>query len=72
MGKLVRDLIPQIIRAQGRTAQTSVLDDDAYRVGLRDKLVEGAQELCHATPESALEEAADVYEVLRAIAAQEG
>ena len=30
MGKLVRDRIPEIIRAEGRSAATRHLDDDAY------------------------------------------
>jgi predicted house-cleaning noncanonical NTP pyrophosphatase (MazG superfamily) len=72
MGKLVRDRIPEIIRAQGRTADTRALGDDAYRAALLDKLVEEAAELHAAAPASALDEAADVYEVLLAIAAHEG
>ncbi|HWL96937.1 MAG TPA: nucleoside triphosphate pyrophosphohydrolase [Nocardioidaceae bacterium] len=72
MGELVRDRIPEIIRAEGRTADTRLLDDDAYRAALLDKLVEEALELRAAPPGSALDEAADVYEVLLALAALEG
>lgn len=72
MGKLVRDRIPEIIRAEGRTADTRKLDDDAYRDALLDKLVEEALELRSAPREAALDEAADVYEVLLALAAHEG
>jgi predicted house-cleaning noncanonical NTP pyrophosphatase (MazG superfamily) len=72
MGKLVRDRIPEIIRAEGRRAVTRRLDDDAYRDALLDKLVEEAHELRNALGESALGEAADVYEVLLALAAHEG
>ena len=72
MGKLVRDRIPDIIRAEGRTAQARVLNDGDYRGALLDKLVEESQELRDAAPDTALEEAADVYEVLLALAAHEG
>lgn len=53
---------PEIIRAQGRTDDTRVLVDDAYRAALLDKLVEESEELRAAPPDSALDEAADVYE----------
>jgi predicted house-cleaning noncanonical NTP pyrophosphatase (MazG superfamily) len=72
MGKLVRDRIPEIIRAEGRTADTRLLDDGAYRDALLEKLVEEAHELRSAPKESALDEAADVYEVLLALAAHDG
>jgi predicted house-cleaning noncanonical NTP pyrophosphatase (MazG superfamily) len=68
MGKLVRDRIPEIIRAEGSRAVTRRLDDDAYRDALLDKLVEEAHELRNAPRESAgIGEAADVYEVLLAL-----
>ena len=54
MGKLVRDKIPDIIRASGRTAEVRQLDERSYLAALRDKLAE---------------EAADVLEVLISIAA---
>lgn len=68
MGKLVRDRIPEIIEASGRTPVVRVLDSASYEAALLDKLLEEAQELQEATPEDRLEEAADVYEVLLAIA----
>lgn len=67
MGKLVRDLVPDIIRADGRTPDTRVLDTGEYERALMDKLVEEAVELSAADRESRLEEAADVYEVLQAL-----
>lgn len=67
MGKLVRDLIPDIIRADGRTPDTRVLVADEYEHALLDKLVEEAEELRAADHDSRLEEAADVYEVLQAL-----
>lgn len=73
MGKLVRDRIPEVIEARGGTAVSHRLDDDeAYRQALLDKLDEEADEVHDAPPEDRLEEAADVYEVLLAIAAVHG
>jgi predicted house-cleaning noncanonical NTP pyrophosphatase (MazG superfamily) len=68
VGKLVRDGVPDIIRDRGGTATTRVLDDDAFRTALFDKLVEEAEELRDAPASEVLEECADVYEVLLAIA----
>lgn len=72
MGKLVRDQIPEIIQAAGRTAYVRVLDDAEYDAALLDKLVEEVAELRATTAEHRLEEAADVYEVLLAIVARQG
>lgn len=68
MGKLVRDLIPALILAEGRRPVTRVLDEGEYTVALHDKLLEEATELREARREDQLEEAADVYEVLTSIA----
>jgi predicted house-cleaning noncanonical NTP pyrophosphatase (MazG superfamily) len=68
VGKLVRDLIPELIERSGRTPAVRLLDDDEYIEALHEKLVEEAEELRSAAPSSQLEEAADVYEVLLAIA----
>ncbi|WP_028478321.1 nucleoside triphosphate pyrophosphohydrolase [Nocardia sp. CNY236] len=68
MGKLVRDKIPEIIRAAGRTPKTAVLDAVAYEQALHDKLLEEAAELhAAADRDSRMEEAADVLEVLIAM-----
>lgn len=73
MGKLVRDRIPEVIEARGGTTVWYRLDDDdAYQQALLDKLDEEADEVHDAPPEARLEEAADVYEVLLAIAAAHG
>ncbi len=68
MGKLVRDLIPEIIERAGRTPTVRLLDQDEYVEALHDKLLEEAEELRLASGRARLEEAADVYEVLLAIA----
>ena len=73
VGKLVRDRIPELIRARGAEPITRVLDEAEYDAALRDKLVEEARELQAATnPAELLAEAADVYEVLAALAERLG
>ena len=72
MGKLVRDLIPDIMRANGLHPETRVLDNAEYEASLAVKLVEEAEELRDASPEQLLDEAADVYEVLLAITRHAG
>ncbi|AQZ68545.1 unnamed protein product [[Actinomadura] parvosata subsp. kistnae] len=72
MGKLVRDNIPDIIRQAGREPIVTVLDEADYRKALLAKLFEEATELNEAAPAEVAEEIADVYEVLRALAAVHG
>jgi predicted house-cleaning noncanonical NTP pyrophosphatase (MazG superfamily) len=72
MGKLVRDLIPEIIEAEGRVAERRTLTDKEYDVALLAKLREEVTELAEAAPAERLEEAADVYEVLLALLAESG
>lgn len=71
-GKLVRDLVPEIIRASGREPHVRVLDDEAYVMALRTKLLEEAAEAAEADASQLLEELADVLEVLRALAQTTG
>lgn len=63
MGKLVRDRIPDIMRAAGVEPETRVLSDGDYVRSLLGKLIEESRELQEATPSQQLEEAADVWEV---------
>ena len=73
MGKLVRDKIPEMIRASGRTPHVRTLSTAEYRTALLDKLREEVAELiAAATRDAVIEEAADVLEVLTAIAAGHG
>ncbi|MFZ2242993.1 MAG: nucleoside triphosphate pyrophosphohydrolase [Gordonia amarae] len=73
MGKLVRDKIPQIIRDSGKTPRVRVLETVDYEAALHDKLLEEADELREAaSPQECLGEAADVLEVLLAIAGLHG
>ena len=72
MGKLVRDRIPEIIRASGQEPATRVLDDLEYAQALRDKLFEEAQEAVDADDDHLAEELADVLEVLQTLARSVG
>lgn len=71
-GKLVRDRIPQLIRARGAEPVTYVAEVDEYHSRLRDKLGEEFEEFLAADEESALEELADMLEVMHALAAHLG
>jgi len=66
--KLVRDRIPDVIRARGGTPKTRVLGQAEFRSELRKKLVEEAEEARTATTRPhLLKELADVHEVLSAL-----
>jgi predicted house-cleaning noncanonical NTP pyrophosphatase (MazG superfamily) len=71
-GKLVRDWIPDIIRANGEEPITYQADPTEYRQRLRDKLLEEVNEFLTAAPGNAVEELADVLEVVYALAADLG
>ncbi|ASS90889.1 MULTISPECIES: nucleoside triphosphate pyrophosphohydrolase [Bacillaceae] len=67
--KLVRDKIPQIIEQTGKTFTTRILEDDEYRKELRKKAFEELEEYMNASDnETALEELADVLEIIHALA----
>ena len=61
--KLVRDKIPQIIRAQGKTCVTEILPEETYREMVDAKLQE---ELTEYQESKSLEELADLLEVMEA------
>lgn len=65
--KLVRDRIPEIIRADGRHPEIEVMEDDAYRQALREKLVEEAEEAFEADGDALVKELADVLEIIDAM-----
>ena len=67
VGKLVRDLIPQIMRAKGLEPVVSAVTGPALMDALLAKLVEESVELREAAVAQRLEEAGDVYEVLMAV-----
>lgn len=69
--KLVRDLIPDIIRKQGQVAHTRILPEGERALALADKLVEEAMEYRSAVVDGLgkhdqAEELADLMEVLAA------
>ena len=61
--KLVRDKIPQIIQAQGKTCVTEILPEEMYREMVDAKLQE---ELAEYQESKSLEELADLLEVMEA------
>lgn len=67
--KLVRDRIPQIILASGRSCEWEILSDEEYLRRLDDKLQE---ELDEYLEDKSLEELADLLEVLMAVAEARG
>lgn len=70
--KLIRDRVPQIIRAQGDEPIVRFADSGEYRKLLRAKLIEEAHEVATADDTHAPEELADVLEVVLALAADLG
>ena len=62
--KLVRDRIPEIIKADGNICVTEVLPDDRYLQMLDVKMDE---ELAEYQESKSLEELADLLEVMRAV-----
>ena len=67
--KLVRDRIPEIIEASGRTCITEVLTNDAYIQALDAKL---SEELAEYQQSKSLEELADLLEVMGAVVKARG
>ena len=67
--KLVRDKIPEIIEADGKTCKARTLSDEEYIAALETKLNE---EVAEYRADKNLEEMADVLEVLQAICVARG
>ena len=67
--KLVRDRIPEIIEASGKTCVAEVLPQDAYIQALDAKLNE---ELAEYQQSKSLEELADLLEVMGAVVKARG
>lgn len=67
--KLVRDRIPELIRAQGETPHVRILDDEEYTACLEQKLDEEVREFHQ---EKNLEELADILEVVYELAENMG
>ncbi len=67
--KLVRDKIPEIIEAQGKTCVTEFLPEDAYIRMAEEKL---SEELSEYQQSRQLEELADLLEVMEAVVTARG
>jgi predicted house-cleaning noncanonical NTP pyrophosphatase (MazG superfamily) len=67
--KLVRDKIPEIIEANGESAEIEILDDQRFLQQLHEKLFEEANEFVE---EDSVEDLADLMEVIYAIARLRG
>jgi predicted house-cleaning noncanonical NTP pyrophosphatase (MazG superfamily) len=71
--KLVRDKIPEIIQSTGKSFRTRTLSLEEYLNELNSKLREESEEYHLANnDQAALEELADMLEVIRAIAEARG
>lgn len=71
--KLVRDLIPNIIEGTGKAFTTRILDEEEYVKELRIKSKEELQEYLDAKDdESAIEELADLLEIIHALSKVHG
>ncbi len=69
--KLVRDKIPNIIKATGETPFVRILDENEYKKELEKKLYEEYKEVIEAIGDDRVEELADMLEVIRALASLE-
>ncbi len=67
--KLVRDKIPELIKAQGINPINHIADDKEYESALMDKLKEEVEEFIE---DPCKEEMADIMEVIYAILKQKG
>ncbi|MBS4224205.1 nucleoside triphosphate pyrophosphohydrolase [Lederbergia citrea] len=71
--KLVRDRIPEIIEANGKSFTTRILDENEYHSELRKKMHEELKEYdATDSNEDALEELADLLELIHAATAVHG
>lgn len=66
--KLVRDYIADIISANGEKPIIRKLEDEEYRKELELKLFEECREVIESSGHNRLEELADVYEIMKALA----
>lgn len=65
--KLIRDKIPDIIKASQKKCEIKILSHPEYKEALKSKLIEEAQEVFNAKEENLSEEIADVYEVIESL-----
>ena len=67
--KLIRDKIPEIIEKSGKLCRYEIMSDEEYQKALDEKLTE---ELAEYRESGALEELADLLEVIYAVARARG
>jgi len=67
--KLVRDRIPEILRAQGKRCDVRTLADDEFAQRVEEKL---AEEIAEYRESGEIEELADIVKLIEAIAEQRG
>lgn len=65
--KLIRDNIPEIIKASGKECDVKVLNDEEYILKLKEKIIEEAREVSEADKSEIIGELADVLEIIEAI-----
>jgi predicted house-cleaning noncanonical NTP pyrophosphatase (MazG superfamily) len=71
--KLVRDRIPEIIESSGKQFSTRILNDEEYIKELKKKSFEELEEYINTTNnEDAIEELADLLEIIHALAEYHG
>ena len=70
--KLVRDNIPSIIKGNGATPITRILNEEESKKELEKKLYEEYNEVLEASGEDRVEELADMIEVIKYLAKLEG
>jgi predicted house-cleaning noncanonical NTP pyrophosphatase (MazG superfamily) len=71
--KLVRDRIPEIIESTGKKFSTRILNNEEYITELKNKSFEELQEYVQTTNnEDAIEELADLLEIIHALAEYHG
>lgn len=67
--KLVRDRIPEVIESTGKQFSTRILNEKEYIKELKNKSFEELQEYVNAeNDENAIEELADLLEIIHALA----
>lgn len=67
--KLVRDRIPEVIESDGKKFSTRILNNEEYIVALKNKSFEELEEYVQAkNDKDAIEELADLLEIIRALA----
>lgn len=71
--KLVRDRIPEIIESTGKDFSIRILNDEEYIIELKKKSFEELHEYVEATNRAdAIEELADLLEIIHALAEYHG